>query len=203
MPVKNVISKFHWEQGTSLNKLATMCGVSRQSITNICRRLGLRTRTIKEATKLTTNKGEKHYMSGKTKENCKLALSSSLRMKENNPTTSIESRTKAAKTRSKYFKKNLWPQERLTMNLLRSLNIPFISQHPIGPYIIDFFIPSKNLCLEIDSTSNWGAKRKRSAALKDSWLSKNGFKIIRIDKRLINKDLLKNVLDTYNVILEG
>lgn len=51
-------------------------------------------------------------------------------------------------------------------------------QHPIGPFIVDFFCFSAKLALEIDGWSHIGCEALDAA--RDAYLSKMGIKTIRV-----------------------
>ncbi|MBS1702507.1 MAG: DUF559 domain-containing protein [Armatimonadetes bacterium] len=51
-------------------------------------------------------------------------------------------------------------------------------QHPIGPFIVDFFCFSAKLALEIDGWSHVGCEAQDAA--RDAYLSKMGIKTIRV-----------------------
>lgn len=108
------------------------------------------------------------------------------------------------------FWQSLTPKERLAVNangrkaaslirptlielaieeLLKSLNITFESQKPIGKFIVDIYIPAKKLVIECDGDywHSLPSAIKRDKA-KDRYLSRLGYKIIRIPERIIKND---------------
>lgn len=190
----------HNNDKISLNELSKNFNIIRQSLSSLLRRHGFKTRSVKDACALTKNKGKNHWAYGLTKETNDLFLEHSKRMKLKNPTRDIETRSKAAVTRARYFKKNLWPQEVSFKQILDKYSIKYEFQYPIGPYIIDFFILDKNTCIEIDSTSKWGTKRRNAAKVKDEYLFKLGYKMIRLNKNNILKDSTINILNANNII---
>ncbi len=56
---------------------------------------------------------------------------------------------------------------------------PFRNQHPIGPYIVDFYAPRAKLCVEVDgfvhSTEDHGVRDER----RDAWLTSQGIEVVR------------------------
>lgn len=93
------------------------------------------------------------------------------------------------------FKKKPWPQEIMFGRHLKELGIENVFQHPIDSYVIDFFVPHLNLCIEIDSTFKWGKERKDHAAKRDANLKKRGYSVLRI-----NKARVKCLADTANIL---
>lgn len=202
MPLKDIIDKLHHDDKISVNELSKRSGITRQSITNFALKAGLKIRTVKEATRLTKNKGKKHFMWGKTKDNCDRCMTASLRMKANNPINSIEAATKRAVTISKTFRENLYIQEEIFKEILEKNKVKFEMQTPFGPYNLDFFIRDMDLAIEIDSTQNWWIDRKKAAKKRDKYMLKtHRIETLRIDKRLLANELvILNILYAYNVI---
>ena len=201
MTIEEIIFKKHLDEKISLNDLSKECGVIRQSFTNIAKKLGLEIRSVKEATRLTRNKGENHFNFGNTKLNNEYCLAASNRMKTKNPTKNVENLTKAAATRSEYFKTKPWPPEIVFIKILNGYKVEYIFQHPIRQYIIDFFIPEKNICVEIDSTKHWGLDRREAAKIKDKILFDLGFKVVRICKsKLTDLNFIADTLKSQNII---
>ena len=56
----------------------------------------------------------------------------------------------------------------------------FRRQHPIGPYVLDFYCAKANLALEIDGISHDMADRPQRDDRRDAWLRKHGVTVIRI-----------------------
>src|SRR5580658_11125907 len=56
----------------------------------------------------------------------------------------------------------------------------FRRQHPIGPYVLDFYCAKANLAIEIDGVSHDMADRPRRDENRDAWLKKQGVTVVRI-----------------------
>src|SRR5271170_6783977 len=56
----------------------------------------------------------------------------------------------------------------------------FRRQHPVGPYVLDFYCAKENLAGEIDGISHDMADRPQRDAHRDSWLKKHGVTVMRI-----------------------
>ena len=56
----------------------------------------------------------------------------------------------------------------------------FRGQHPIGPYVLDFYCAKANLAVEIDGVSRDMANRPEHDQRRDAWLKKHGVTVIRI-----------------------
>lgn len=165
MPFDKVITELHWKQMWSVNRIAKECGISHTPIINLCKLTNLKLRTHSEA--------------------------SSESIKKVN--ANVLHREKRARTIRGIYSKNILPQEKEFKKYLDALGIKYEMQYPIGPYNIDFFIPNKRLCIEIDSTYKWGNGRIKAADTKDKLLKDKGFTVIRLNKVWLN-DLLKLIV---------
>ncbi len=71
--------------------------------------------------------------------------------------------------------------ELLIHQLLTGLGIIFETQKPIGPYVVDIYLPNKNLIIECDG-NYWhnlpGVQEKDKK--RDLYLRKQGYKILRL-----------------------
>lgn len=188
--------EIHIKNKISLNQISKDTKIIRQSIAHCFRVHGFIPRNIKEATSLTKNFGSNHYAFGKTNE------AHSKRMIDNNPMLKKENRIKANVGLAKNFNAKMLPQEIKFKEILDSQKVEFITQYLIDVYIIDFYIPKINLCIEIDSKLKWGKEKIIRAEKKDTALRSLGFKVLRICKsKLDSLDFVLNILKTNNVIL--
>jgi very-short-patch-repair endonuclease len=65
--------------------------------------------------------------------------------------------------------------------------IRFPRQHPIGPYILDFYCSELRLAIEVDGRGHDFEERLRHDERREAWLTEQGVKVLRIAAR--------NVLD--------
>jgi very-short-patch-repair endonuclease len=71
----------------------------------------------------------------------------------------------------------------------------FRRQHPIGPYILDFYCASARLAVEIDGAghdheSQWAHDKRR-----DRWLGENRIRVLRTPARdILNDEAIEDVL---------
>jgi very-short-patch-repair endonuclease len=56
----------------------------------------------------------------------------------------------------------------------------FRRQHPIGPYILDFYCPKAKLGVEIDGIAHDMGDRPQRDIERDAWLAKHGVTVVRI-----------------------
>ena len=79
---------------------------------------------------------------------------------------------------------------RKTMNLpevllwrhlrLRSDNVKFRRQHPLGAYVLDFYCAGAKVCAEIDGIAHDMGDRLIRDEARDAWLKEQGIEVVRI-----------------------
>ena len=93
------------------------------------------------------------------------------------------------------------PEEKhLWYDFLKKLPFTVNRQKNIGNYIVDFFITSKRVVIEIDGRQHGLEENKRSDAIRDIELNKLGIKVLRYKNKDINhnfnsvcEDILRNL----------
>ena len=78
----------------------------------------------------------------------------------------------------------LWQQLRGS-----KLGVRFRRQHPVGPYIVDFFCASACFAVEVDGTAHGYGDRPARDAERDRFLSDNGIDVLR----LCASDILRDI----------
>jgi very-short-patch-repair endonuclease len=78
----------------------------------------------------------------------------------------------------------LWQQLRS-----RPGNLKFRRQHPIGPFIVDFYCPSARLIVEVDGESHDMGDRPARDARRDRWLGEQGLRVVRFNAADVIKDV--------------
>lgn len=200
--IDHIITEMHFKQGLSVLKISKQLGVSRDFIYTYAKRFSIQLRSRSEAALRTPeNKGVNHWAYGLRKETSDWANRHSTRMKTNNPMNDPKTMKRLTISRAKTFALKQWPQERRFKNILDSFDIPYIAQHPIPPYTIDFYLCGNNLCIEIDSTAKWGKERRLHAQKKDLFLYRLGYDVLRINKILLeDAEAIRKLLITKGVI---
>jgi very-short-patch-repair endonuclease len=72
----------------------------------------------------------------------------------------------------------------------------FRRQHPIGPYIVDFFCPEAKLVVEVDGGQHNAEEAKDEK--RTCWLEERGYRVIRF----WNNDVLSNTDGVVLAVLE-
>ncbi len=62
----------------------------------------------------------------------------------------------------------------------RLAGLRFRRQHPIGPYILDFYCPAAGLAIEVDGFAHDAAAQVRHDARRDAFLAGRGIRVLRI-----------------------
>ncbi|MDP4000766.1 MAG: endonuclease domain-containing protein [bacterium] len=68
-------------------------------------------------------------------------------------------------------------------------DLEFRRQHGIGPYIVDFYCPSKNTVIEIDGDTHTTKTGKARDKVRDKYIKSLGYIMIRYN----NRDVLENI----------
>jgi very-short-patch-repair endonuclease len=82
------------------------------------------------------------------------------------------------------------PEARLWQVLrTRPDGLKFRRQHPVGPYVLDFYCPAANLAIEIDGLVHGMGEEPRRDAKRDAWLRERGYRLCRIPARHLYGDI--------------
>jgi len=65
----------------------------------------------------------------------------------------------------------------------------FRKQHPLGPYVLDFYCDSVRLCVEVDGASHGVGARPLRDEFRDGWLAEHGVKTLRLSAELVLQDV--------------
>jgi very-short-patch-repair endonuclease len=74
----------------------------------------------------------------------------------------------------------------------------FRRQHPIGPYILDFF--ASRLAVEVDGAAHNFAARARHDQRREAWLAAQGISLLRFTAMVVQND--RNLEDVLTMIVE-
>jgi very-short-patch-repair endonuclease len=100
--------------------------------------------------------------------------------------------------KARKLRREMTPPEVYLWQHLRAQTVVKIRrQHPIGPFVLDFFCPKAKLAIEIDGiVHDMGNNPERDAA-RDLALTKLGIETIRIPA----SDVLKNSADVADAVI--
>jgi very-short-patch-repair endonuclease len=90
------------------------------------------------------------------------------------------------------LRKEMTPEEKkLWYDLLKRLPLTVRRQHNIENYIVDFYIASKNIVIEVDGLQHLSEEGKAHDEIRDKSLAEWGIKTLRYSNELINKNFTK------------
>ena len=75
----------------------------------------------------------------------------------------------------------------------------FRKQHPLGPYVLDFYCHELRLCVEVDGGSHSMGDRPAKDEQRDRWLADKGVFTLRISASLVLEDVddaVRTILST-------
>ena len=98
------------------------------------------------------------------------------------------SATDKAYKNARRLRRELSLPEKLLWLRLRGAEVRFRRQHPIGPYVLDFYCPAANLAIEVDGAAHDFGDRPRRDDVRTEWLKSQGIDVLRIPA----KDVLAN-----------
>ena len=109
---------------------------------------------------------------------------------------------------TKALRKNMTKEERhLWYDFLKTLPITVNRQKVIGNYIVDFYIASSKLVIELDGSQHYEDSGIQSDVIRDEFLNSLGIKVLRYSNLDVNQrfesvcqDILNNI-DTSSVTL--
>jgi very-short-patch-repair endonuclease len=103
--------------------------------------------------------------------------------------------------KAKRLRRVMSPPEVLLWNRLRQ-RAPgkpvFRRQHPIGPYVLDFYCAAAHLAVEIDGISHDMGERPQRDAQREAWLKQHGVTVIRFSA----SDLMRSLDEAAAAILQ-
>ena len=71
----------------------------------------------------------------------------------------------------------------------------FRKQHPIGKYVLDFYLPSAKLAIEVDGQAHDMGGNPARDTRRDAWLAGRGIEVLRIPaKDILGERALEGVL---------
>jgi len=93
------------------------------------------------------------------------------------------------------------PEARLWSRLrARAPGAPiFRRQHPVGPYVIDFYCATARLAVEVDGIGHDMGDRPQRDLRRDAWLSAQGVSVVRIPA----SEVMRAVDDVVDAIVRA
>ncbi len=91
----------------------------------------------------------------------------------------------------KTLRNNLTPQEIALWVYLKDSNLgfKFRRQNSVGPYILDFYCPSKKLAIEIDGSQHFEKSAEAYDEKRTQYLRSKGIQVVRFTNAEINTNM--------------
>ena len=87
------------------------------------------------------------------------------------------------------LRKNMTKEEKhLWYDFLKKLPFTVKRQQSIGKYIVDFYIASKNIVIELDGSQHYEQSGKARDSERDLFLSKMNIKVLRYSNNEVNQN---------------
>ena len=102
-----------------------------------------------------------------------------------------------SRTRAKTLRRDLTPPERLLWSRLKNQQLDglrFRKQHPMSPFIADFYCAEARLVVEIDGPSHRDDQLIHDDR-RDAWMHERGIRVLRVSGKLLFRNL-RGVLST-------
>jgi len=93
------------------------------------------------------------------------------------------------KQRAKELRQSQTPAEKKLWEILRNRKLSgykFRRQHPLGPFIVDFYCDEARLVIELDG--NIHKQQKEYDVARGRWLEENGYRVLRFGNEMMEKD---------------
>jgi len=104
--------------------------------------------------------------------------------------------SKATVEKARSLRRALTPPEVALWQYLRDRpgGLKFRRQHPIGPFVADFYCPAAKLIVEIDGAAHDMGDNPRRDVERDAWLAARGFQLFRVPAAEVQADVQRVVV---------
>ncbi|MBV8686559.1 MAG: DUF559 domain-containing protein [Alphaproteobacteria bacterium] len=99
--------------------------------------------------------------------------------------------TKKTVDRARTLRRQLSQPEARLWQVLRQRpdGLKFRRQHPVGPFVLDFYCPAARLGIEIDGEAHDRGDNPQRDARRDAFLRERGLRVLRIPARHLYGDI--------------
>jgi very-short-patch-repair endonuclease len=94
----------------------------------------------------------------------------------------MRSTTKATIDKARTLRRAMTKPEAALWQVLRTRpdGLKFRRQHPIGPYVVDFYCPTARLAIEVDGRAHEMGDNPARDQARGAWLMEHGLRVLRI-----------------------
>ena len=100
--------------------------------------------------------------------------------------------SRVAKDRAKTLRRAMSLPEVLLWKAIKGRQVDglhFRKQHPVGPYVLDFYCDAEKLAIEVDGSSHSFGERPERDERRGAWLAAQGIATLRLSAALILRDV--------------
>ena len=103
----------------------------------------------------------------------------------------MRSTSKATVDRARRLRREMSPPEAALWTLLRKRpdGFKFRRQHPIGPFVLDFYCPAARLGIEIDGVAHEMGNNPERDERKDRWMNEHRVRMLRINSEEVSRNV--------------
>ncbi|HQF56699.1 MAG TPA: endonuclease domain-containing protein [Fibrobacteria bacterium] len=101
---------------------------------------------------------------------------------------------------SRRLRRRSTPTEEVVWELVRDrrmLGLKFRRQHPVGPFIADFYCAELSLVLELDGNVHRDRIQREKDRYRDDWMAERGILVIRVWNRQADEENLKRLITRF------
>ena len=100
---------------------------------------------------------------------------------------------------SRELRKDMTPEEKhIWYDFLQKLPVPVKRQKVIGNHIVDFYIPSAKIVIEIDGRQHKMKDNAEADRLRDEELGRRGLKVLRYNNQSVRNNFNAVCMDILN-----
>jgi very-short-patch-repair endonuclease len=90
--------------------------------------------------------------------------------------------TRKTVAKARELRREMSPAEIKLWQVLRSRpqNLKFRHQHPMGPFVADFYCAARKLIVEVDGVTHDMGNNPARDARRDAWMQQRGYRIVRV-----------------------
>ena len=103
----------------------------------------------------------------------------------------MRSTSKATVAKARALRRQLTQPEARLWQVLRARpdHLKFPKQHPVGPYVVDFYCAAAKLVIEVDGVVHGMGRHPIRDEARDLWLAGRGYQILRVPARHLYGDI--------------
>jgi very-short-patch-repair endonuclease len=92
---------------------------------------------------------------------------------------------------AKHLRRRLSMPEAMLWRALKGgkTSLKFRKQHPLGPYVLDFYCHEARLCVEVDGQSHGFGQQPQKDERRDAWLADRGIRTLRLRAEYVIEEI--------------